>query len=400
MLIVENKPDFILIAEPWLKFQDFPRTWLARLDLKLFAVNRTDNLIPNLWCLCTSNLDRNVIPIDDQQVTFTFCNNDKSFCISAIYASTCYLRRRLLWQKLSDLQLQYNLPWSYIGDFNTILGAHEHNGHATPSRPAIDDFQQWTDANQLIHLPTAGAFFTWTNGRDGVTHTERRLDRCICNQSWLDSCASIACSTLVRNRPDHYPLLLDFQCYSRKFMSSFKFLKMWSTHDNFIETIESSWNERIIGCPMFILNSKLKRLKVKLKLWNKEVFGNVHAAVKDVEHVLQNIQHQIHLTGHSDQLMHLEKVPQGNLDKALDRQDLFWQEKSKVTWHLQGDRNTAFFHRIAKKKKKTLLKLSLLSHVTMMSSLNLGKLLIMLWITSKLFFVLTLYCRTTLWWRM
>jgi hypothetical protein len=101
---------------------------------------------------------------------------------------------------------------------------------------------------------------------------------------------------------------------------------------------------------MYILNSKLKKLKDKLKVWNREVFGNVHQYVKEAEQHLQNIQNQIQSSGHTDQLMQLEKIAQNDLGKALDRQEMFWHEKSRVNWHLQGDRNTSYFHRIAKIK--------------------------------------------------
>jgi hypothetical protein len=111
--------------------------------------------------------------------------NDKVFCISAIYASTCYLKRRALWLKLRELQLQFNLPWCFFGDFNSILGAHEHRGRHNPARTPIDDFQSWTEDNDLVHIPTRGALVTWSNRRSGRNHTERRLDRSVCNHSWL-----------------------------------------------------------------------------------------------------------------------------------------------------------------------------------------------------------------------
>jgi len=28
------------------------------------------------------------------------------------------------------------------------------------------------------------------------------------------------------------------------------------------------------------------------------------------------------------------------LEKALDKEDIFWKEKSKVAWHVDGDKNT------------------------------------------------------------
>ncbi|GAU32780.1 hypothetical protein TSUD_152280 [Trifolium subterraneum] len=232
--------------------------------------------------------------------------------------------------------------------------AHEHNGFTTPSRTPIDDFNDWTDSNQLIHLPTKGANFTWSNGRLGNRFTERRLDRAICSQSWLDVCSSIDCTTLVKNRSDHYPLLLEFSSHSFRFMSSFKFMKMWTMHDDCRNVISQCWNERVdVGCPMFVLNSKLKRLKTKLKIWNKEIFGNVHTYVSTAEAHLKHIQLQIQHFGHNDQLMKLEKDAQAALDIALDRQEVFWKEKSKIKWQLEGDRNTAYFHRMAKIKNTT-----------------------------------------------
>jgi hypothetical protein len=32
---------------------------------------------------------------------------------------------------------------------------------------------------------------------------------------------------------------------------------------------------------------------------------------------------------------------------------MFWQEKARLNWHLEGDRNTKYFHRIAKIKTST-----------------------------------------------
>jgi hypothetical protein len=97
-----------------------------------------------------------------------------------------------------------------LGDFNVIMGAHEHYGNTPPAIPPIRDFQQWTNLHDLIHLPTRGVSFTWDNGRLGRRHTKKILDRAICNQQMLDLCSSISCSTLTKTRSDHYPLLFEF----------------------------------------------------------------------------------------------------------------------------------------------------------------------------------------------
>jgi hypothetical protein len=128
---------------------------------------------------------------------------------------------------------------------------------------------------------------------------------------------------------------------------------MWALHDDCKEFIASSWQTPVIGCPMYILTKKLQNLKHKLKIWNKETFGNVHDYVKNAESNLSNIQLQIQTDGPSDSLLNLEKQAQLDLNQALDRQECFWQEKARTNWHLNGDRNTAYFHRLSKIKNKT-----------------------------------------------
>lgn len=210
-LILTNKPDFVFISEPWMSFDCFPFVWLNRLGFKLFSKNSRENLLPNLWCFCLSSFSPTILDIDDQQVSFSLNINNLEFCFSAIYASTSNTRRKDIWHKLNLLQSQHLNPWCFIGDYNTILGAHEHNGSFSPARPPMLDFLNWTDSYDLIHIPTRGAFFTWDNGRSGRRHTKRRLDRSICNQTMLDSCSSISCSTLLKTTSDHYPLLLEFK---------------------------------------------------------------------------------------------------------------------------------------------------------------------------------------------
>jgi len=116
------------------------------------------------------------------------------------------------------------------------------------------------------------------------------------------------------------------------------------------EFISSCWQTRVICCPMYILTKKLKLLKDRLKIWNKNVFGNVHQFLREAEQTLHHIQYQIQMTNPSDSLRNREKMAQCGLDKALEGHACFWHEKSSLSSLLERDRNTAFFHRITKIK--------------------------------------------------
>jgi hypothetical protein len=95
------KPDFCYISEPCMDFDNFPTNWFARLNLKMFAVNKRINMLPNLWCFCSSQLDPTILHIDDQKVSFTVKDSGVDVGFSVVYASTDYIKRRQLWHSLT-----------------------------------------------------------------------------------------------------------------------------------------------------------------------------------------------------------------------------------------------------------------------------------------------------------
>lgn len=304
-MLSEYSPDFCFLSEPWLNMQKFPIRWFNRLNFKLFATNTRHNNDPNLWCLCSKNLDPNVVLVDDQHISFTMKENNVDFGFSVVYASTSYIKRRSLWQSLSHVHNNYNMPWSYIGDFNTICGTHEYRGNFLPAKLPMEEFLNWSDSHNLIHLPNRGSDYTWANGRSGAQYTEKRLDRVISNQDMLNTCSSISCSTLTRVRSDHFPLLLEVKFQDIRYISNFKFLKMWSHHQDCSNFINNVWNKQVFGSPMQILSQKLKILKGELKTWNKNVFGNIHINVKNSVEKLDAIQEDINISGYKNKMQKL-----------------------------------------------------------------------------------------------
>ena len=81
---------------------------------------------------------------------------------------------------------------------------------------------------------------------------------------------------LPRLLSDHYPILLDCgQIIGGK--SPFCFENMWLEEDGFVDRVKSWWTSYLFpGSPSHIMASKLKALKVDLKQWNTNEFGNIH----------------------------------------------------------------------------------------------------------------------------
>lgn len=157
----------------------------------------------------------------------------------------------------------------------------------------MEDFQNWTNCNSLIHLSTNGSQYTWSNGRKGRGHIEKRLERVICNHRWLDYWNPSFCLTLTEAKFDRYLIMLEFHNNEAKHMiallSSFKFIRMWTSHYDCINVVKNIWKKHVTSCPMFVLNQKLNFLTFKLKFSNKEVFNNRHHRVQTTVINLDNI---------------------------------------------------------------------------------------------------------------
>jgi len=85
----------------------------------------------------------------------------------------------------------------------------------------------------------------------------------------------------------------------------------------------------------YALQHKLKRLKIELRDWNKNFFGNVHNVVILKQGLLLHIQHidiqqNLETTSMSDidGLLCQEKIAKEELDHALHCQYLFLERRS------------------------------------------------------------------------
>ncbi|XP_019451789.1 PREDICTED: uncharacterized protein LOC109353883 [Lupinus angustifolius] len=340
--------------------EDVNNMFWDELNLKFFAYNERGTLLPNLWGLCNKDLSPQVIATSNQLIAVSVTMEAKLVHLCAVYAHSHYIQRRALWKDIISLMRQHVGAWNCIGDFNVVRGAYECRGSRLPCSNISKEFISFSEEGNLVHLETRGAEFTWSNKRRGSALTEKRLDRSMCNDDWLSTWNYVSYCTLPKISSDHHPLLLTCSLSVSKRTSSFRFLKMWMNHPDCSRVIEEAWNDSIVGCPMFIVSEKLKRLKAKLKSWNWNVFGNIHQNVQNSMTNVENIQACINNYGPSDDLLDQEGNAQLNLLKALNMENDFWKEKSRINWHMNGDRNTSFFHKVTKirqvSKSMTILK--------------------------------------------
>ncbi|KAL7255365.1 hypothetical protein ACSBR1_009508 [Camellia fascicularis] len=99
------------------------------------------------------------------------------------------------------------------------------------------------------------------------------------------------------------------------------------------------------------MNRKMKELKLALKQWNSEVFGNVNTKLKKVEEEL----HEIDLVAEVRDLEDDKKVRRKEVQVEVWRLsrmvEWMWLQKSRLNWDLKGDRNTRYFHVMVKSRQ-------------------------------------------------
>lgn len=261
--------------------------------------------------------------------------------LTGIYAKCTRMERRHLWSSLLALAPSVDNAWLIGGDFNAIASVVLRNIRGP--RLLIFSLSRISALFFIMVLfmrsPLLGVFFTWSGSRRGG-RVHKKLDRLLCNTTWLSRFTDGSLELLSKVTSDHCPLLYKLSMHCQSAPKPLKFQHMWFHRPDFMEVVRSSWAAPLPQYGMFLFSLKLKRLK---GAWNKDCFGNVHYNVQLSESAVKQQELLFEQSGSEADLVALN-LAQAQYTRSLTEEDTFWRKKSRLRWLEEGDRNTKPFH--------------------------------------------------------
>ncbi|GMP24335.1 hypothetical protein CsSME_00001633 [Camellia sinensis var. sinensis] len=328
-LIYERKADIVLLQETKnvsILEKEVRALWGKRnMDFMVVGSEGSAGGLLCIWdpdvfrmvdCCC----NRRLILLSGKLLNSFDCN------ILNVYAPNEVSSRGKFWDTLIELKSGFPNPW-YKG---------------------MMDLNSFIQSCELNDLPLLGKKFIWSNAQDGEKWSG--IDRFLLNPKWLMK-FNFKEWGLPGLFSDHCPIMLidDERDWGPK---PFRFINAWSSHPSFSLFVAKVWDEfRIIGKAGHVLFQKLKMLKVELKKWNLEVFGNLAIKLKNAEEELV----ELDIVAENRGLVAAEKARRrqvrGEVWKLSKMVEWLWQQKSRVNWTINGDKNTRFFYIMASSRR-------------------------------------------------
>ncbi|XP_060183338.1 uncharacterized protein LOC132613336 [Lycium barbarum] len=175
----------------------------------------------------------------------------------------------------------------------------------------------------------------------------------IANSKLQDWFAHMEVQHLSRTGSDHALLLLTCGESSQHIRKPFRFLKLWTEHESFLEVVNQAWITDFEGDDFIIFKLKLKNVKSALSSWSKATFGDIFKQLTVREEVVR-IKEQCFEEDPTPMNRMVLQQAQAALKKYVHYEEEFWRQKSRMTSFAEGDRNTRYFYSIVNGRTKRL----------------------------------------------
>ncbi|CAN1193130.1 LINE-1 retrotransposable element ORF2 protein [Linum perenne] len=122
---------------------------------------------------------------------------------------------------------------------------------------------------------------------------------------------------------------------------------MWCSNPQYKEIVKNAWRSINEGSDLLSINRKLRAIKLKLKVLNRDVFYDIRGRVREAEGLMHSAQ-ICALKSPSDENFALATAASKNWNEIREAEELFLCQKAREVWFSCGDQNSQYFHRSIK----------------------------------------------------
>eukprot|EP00253_Pinus_taeda_P013184 PITA_13184 len=268
------------------KIKEIHSKWLNRFEFLEVKAENTAGGILTLWNpqkidMIDAEASRDYLLVVIQPV-----GDKEMYMVTNVYDPQTMESKLLFLDSLQKLRERHaKIPWILGGDFNMIKTLSEKKGGTRILTKDFDAFQTFIDSMKLVDIVMNNGTFTWNNKRGGESQVASKLDRFIISEDLIIKDKDIVASVLPFGGSDRWLVQLDIQGISKPNNRPFKFENIWLSHPDFYNNIAIWWIEdlEIQGTRIFLLQKRLKHIKLRLKEWNKKEYGNIFEEKKKLE---------------------------------------------------------------------------------------------------------------------
>lgn len=196
---------------------------------------------------------------------------------------------------------------------------------------------------ELEDMGFSGDQFTWRRRR-----LRERLDRAVCNGQFHGLFPHAKVINAAHTKSDHRPIFVDTEGdlqgdQQRAYVK--KFEVRWLQEENIMQLVTDAWEHTD---PAASLSVRTAAVHAAMHDWDRENLKAPHRRLKELKAELE----QLRLGPLTDEAVDRQRQLLIEIEENLEKEEIYWVQRSRANWLKFGDRNTNFFNNFATACKK------------------------------------------------